>query len=298
MRLSRRHVLASTVGVVSTALITAQTPAGIAFARPRRASRAVTTAVYIEVNHEDLATVGAFVREGVHRPVFDLAMIFAANINYDGCTAYLHLNERVMETLRAAETQIRPLQRRGTKVLLSLLGNHGGAGFANFPTRHDADRFAAQVASVVHRYHLDGVDLDDEYSEYGKNATGQPHEDSFVWFVRALRRHLGPHKLLTLYSIGPSVNRTVSSAGNASDDLDYVWNPWYGTYQEPSVLGMPRSHVGAAAVDWGHTSIEMIQTMASQTIRDGYGVFMTYDLRVSTNPSLVQAMTTALEGRR
>ena len=49
MRLSRRHVLASTVGVVSTALITAQTPAGIAFARPRRASRAVTTAVYIEV---------------------------------------------------------------------------------------------------------------------------------------------------------------------------------------------------------------------------------------------------------
>lgn len=185
MRLSRRHVLASTVGVVSTALITAQTPAGIAFARPRRASRAVTTAVYIEVNHEDLATVGAFVREGVHRPVFDLAMIFAANINYDGCTAYLHLNERVMETLRAAETQIRPLQRRGTKVLLSLLGNHEGAGFANFPTRHDADRFAAQVASVVHRYHLDGVDLDDEYSEYGKMVPVSPMKTFlFGLFVR------------------------------------------------------------------------------------------------------------------
>ncbi|WP_199539550.1 endo-beta-N-acetylglucosaminidase H [Cutibacterium namnetense] len=257
----------------------------------------MTTAVYIEVNHEDLATVGAFLRAGAHRPVFDLAMIFAANINYDGYTAYLHLNERVMETLRAAETQIRPLQRRGTKVLLSLLGNHEGAGFANFPTRHDAERFAAQVARVVHRYHLDGVDLDDEYSEYGKNDTGQPNEDSFVWFVRALRRHLGPHKLLTLYSIGPSVDRTVSAVGNASDDLDYAWNPWYGIYQEPLVPGMPRSHLGAAAVDWGHTSIEMIETMASRTIRDGYGVFMTYDLRVSTNPSLVQAMTTSLGGR-
>ncbi|WP_172623586.1 endo-beta-N-acetylglucosaminidase H [Cutibacterium modestum] len=257
----------------------------------------MTTAVYIEVNHEDFATVGAFVREGAHRPVFDLAMIFAANINYDGCTAYLHLNERVLETLRATETQIRPLQRRGTKVLLSLLGNHEGAGFANFPIRHDADRFAAQVARVVHRCHLDGVDLDDEYSEYGKNGTGQPNEDSFVWFVRALRRHLGPHKLLTLYSIGPSVDRTVSAVGNASDDLDYAWNPWYGTYQEPSVPGMPRSRLGAAAVDWGHTSTEMVQTMASRTIRDGYGVFMTYDLRMSTNPSLVQAMTTALEKR-
>ncbi|GAE67041.1 endo-beta-N-acetylglucosaminidase H [Cutibacterium acnes JCM 18909] len=58
-----------------------------------------------------------------------------------------------------------------------------------------------------------------------------------------------------------------------------------------------KSYGGAAAVDWGHTSIDMIQTMACQTIRDGYGVFMTYDLRVSTNPSLVRAMTTALEGR-
>ena len=297
MGLSRRQVLAGTVGVVSTALITEQTSADIAFARPCGASKAVTTAVYIEVNHEDFATVGAFVREGAHRPVFDLAMIFAANINYDGCTAYLHLNERVLETLRATETQIRPLQRRGTKVLLSVLGNHEGAGFANFPIRHDADRFAAQVARVVHRCHLDGVDLDDEYSEYGKNGTGQPNEDSFVWFVRALRRHLGPHKLLTLYSIGPSVDRTVSAVGNASDDLDYAWNPWYGTYQEPSVPGMPRSRLGAAAVDWGHTSTEMVQTMASRTIRDGYGVFMTYDLRMSTNPSLVQAMTTALEKR-
>ena len=297
MGLSRRQVLAGTVGVVSTALITAQTSADIAFARPCGASKAVTTAVYIEVNHEDFATVGAFVREGAHRPVFALAMIFAANINYDGCTAYLHLNERVLETLRATETQIRPLQRRGTKVLLSLLGNHEGAGFANFPIRHDADRFAAQVARVVHRCHLDGVDLDDEYSEYGKNGTGQPNEASFVWFVRALRRHLGPHKLLTLYSIGPSVDRTVSAVGNASDDLDYAWNPWYGTYQEPSVPGMPRSRLGAAAVDWGHTSTEMVQTMASRTIRDGYGVFMTYDLRMSTNPSLVQAMTTALEKR-
>ena len=297
MGLSRRQVLAGTVGVVSTALITEQTSADIAFARPCGASKAVTTAVYIEVNHEDFATVGVFVREGAHRPVFDLAMIFAANINYDGCTAYLHLNERVLETLRATETQIRPLQRRGTKVLLSLLGNHEGAGFANFPIRHDADRFAAQVARVVHRCHLDGVDLDDEYSEYGKNGTGQPNEDSFVWFVRALRRHLGPHKLLTLYSIGPSVDRTVSAVGNASDDLDYAWNPWYGTYQEPSVPGMPRSRLGAAAVDWGHTSTEMVQTMASRTIRDGYGVFMTYDLRMSTNPSLVQAMTTALEKR-
>ena len=120
MGLSRRQVLAGTVGVVSTALITEQTSADIAFARPCGASKAVTTAVYIEVNHEDFATVGAFVREGAHRPVFDLAMIFAANINYDGCTAYLHLNERVLETLRATETQIRPLQRRGTKVLLSL----------------------------------------------------------------------------------------------------------------------------------------------------------------------------------
>ena len=44
---------------------------------------------------------------------------------------------------------------------MSILGNHEGAGFANFPTYESADAFAAQLEQVVNTYHLDGIDFDD-----------------------------------------------------------------------------------------------------------------------------------------
>ena len=47
-------------------------------------------------------------------------------------------------------------------VLLSVLGNHQGAGFANFTSFAQADAFAAQLADAVTTYGLDGIDFDDE----------------------------------------------------------------------------------------------------------------------------------------
>jgi chitinase len=58
------------------------------------------------------------------------------------------------------------------KVVLTILGNHQGAGICNFPTREAARDFAQQLANTVNTYGLDGIDFDDEYSEYGKNGTG------------------------------------------------------------------------------------------------------------------------------
>ncbi|MDZ4045272.1 MAG: chitinase, partial [Rhodoglobus sp.] len=108
----------------------------VAGASPATAAEGAETdpqlAVYVEVNSNDLANVADYTLADSGRAAVDLAMIFAANINYDGEKAYLHLNDRVTETLQDAENQIRPLQAQGTKVLLSVLGNHQGAGFANF----------------------------------------------------------------------------------------------------------------------------------------------------------------------
>lgn len=134
-----------------------------------------TSIAYVEVNDADLANVGSY-RLADGGNAFDVAIIFAANINHDGVQAQLHLNERVQWTLNNAATQIRPLQARGIKVLLSVLGNHQGAGISNFTTPTQADAFAAQVADTVTRYGLDGVDLDDEYSDYG--STGRPGRTS------------------------------------------------------------------------------------------------------------------------
>ena len=117
-----------------------------------------TSIAYVEVNDEDLSNVGRYTLEDGSN-AFDVAIIFAANIDYDGTEAVLSLNERVQATLDDAENQIRPLQAKGIDVSLSVLGNHQGARIANFTSPEAAADFAAQVADVVERYGLDGVDL-------------------------------------------------------------------------------------------------------------------------------------------
>ncbi len=161
-----------------------------------------TSIAYVEVNNDQLANVGRYtLADGAN--AFDVAIIFAANINWDGSKAVLYNNENVQRTLDDAATQIRPLQAKGIKVSLSILGNHQGAGIANFPTQAAAEDFAAQVSATVAKYGLDGVDLDDEYSDYGTNGTPQPNQQSIGWLISALRADM-PGKLVSFYDIGPA----------------------------------------------------------------------------------------------
>lgn len=254
--------------------------------------------VYVEVNNNDLSAVADYTLEGTNRPAFDIAMIFAANINYDTARgeAYLHLNERVTETLQNAETQIRSLQERGTKVLLSVLGNHQGAGFANFTSRESAGAFADQLADAVETYGLDGIDFDDEWSKYGTNGTPEPNSTSFAYLLDELRDRLGPDKLITLYNIGPSYTLTDWQGTGAADNLDYSWNPYYGSWNPPQVPGMTRAQFGAAAVDLTQTSQSRAVELAQRTVDEGYGVYVTYNLTAADHSAYLSAVTERLTG--
>ncbi|MFD7868875.1 endo-beta-N-acetylglucosaminidase H [Microbacterium sp. NPDC059771] len=254
-------------------------------------------AVYVEVNSNDLANVADYTLADSGRPAVDLAMIFAANINYDGQQAYLHLNERVTETLQDAENQIRPLQAQGTKVLLSVLGNHQGAGFANFTSFAAADAFAAQLADAVTTYGLDGIDFDDEWTEYGANGTPQPNTQSFGWLATALRERLGPDKLITLYAIGPSYTTTDFTQFDVDGVLDHAWNPYYPTYDAPTVPGLDdRARLGAAAIDLSNTSAATAADFAQRTVADGYGVYVAYNLTATDQSAYLSGITQALKG--
>ncbi|MFT4224982.1 endo-beta-N-acetylglucosaminidase H [Micropruina sp.] len=257
------------------------------------------TVVYVEVNNYDFRNVADYSLKNSKRPAFDMAMIFAANINYDvdKKKAYLHLNERVTETLENAKTQIRPVQAKGTKVLLSILGNHQGAGFANFPTYQAADAFAAELAAAVKKYRLDGIDLDDEWSEYGVNGTGQPNDYSFVYFIKALRHRLGKDKLITFYNIGPSGERTVYRGFKAGWLLDYAYNPYYGSWQPPQIPGLKQRQLGAAAVDLTTTDNALAVEMAQRTVRERFGVYVTYNLTDQDHSAYLSGITRALKGK-
>ena len=254
-------------------------------------------AVYVEVNSNDLANVADYTLAESGDAAIDMAMIFAANINYDGEKAYLHFNERVTETLDDAETQIRPVQENGTKVLLSVLGNHQGAGFSNFTSYAQADAFAAQLADAVTTYGLDGIDFDDEWTEYGANGTPQPNPQSFGWLATALRDRLGPDKIISLYAIGPSYTTTDFTLFDAAGVLDYAWNPYYPTYDAPTVPGLEdRTRLGAAAIDLSNTSAATAEDFATRTVADGYGVYVAYNLTATDQSAYLSGITEALKG--
>jgi hypothetical protein len=255
-------------------------------------------AVYVEVNSNDMANVADYTLVGTNRPAFDMAMIFAANINYDidRGAAYLHLNDRVTETLQDAETQIRPLQERGTKVLLSVLGNHQGAGIANFPSREAAAAFAEELAETVDKYDLDGIDFDDEWSRYGENGTGQPNDSSFVYLVDELRDRLDPEKLITFYNIGPAAEATEYESIRAGELIDYAWNPWYGSWQPPQIPGMDASQLAPGAIDLTRTSQETAAAFAQRTADEGYGAIVTYNLTDGDHSEYISSITKPLTG--
>jgi hypothetical protein len=173
--LIRRRTLLSMLAATTAAAATGL-PAEATADRHRRkpAKSGPISVVYIEVNNHSMVNAGKYTLAEGGAQVFDLAVIFAANINYDGSKAYLFFNENVQSVLDNAATQIRPLQQKGIKVVLSILGNHQGAGFANFPSQQAAEAFAQELADAVTQYGLDGIDFDDEYAEYATTAPDSP----------------------------------------------------------------------------------------------------------------------------
>ncbi|MGH3164430.1 MAG: glycosyl hydrolase family 18 protein, partial [Trebonia sp.] len=178
--ISRRELLRN-AGLAAAVVGTSSVAASAALAAPAAAatkSGPLSTA-YVEVNNYSIADVGNYALASNGANVFDIGIIFAANINYNGSSAYLSFNSQVQAALDNAATEIAPLQAKGIKVLLSILGNHEGAGFANFPSQSAAAAFAEQLAEAVATYNLDGIDFDDEYADYGTNGTPQPNAWSF-----------------------------------------------------------------------------------------------------------------------
>lgn len=254
---------------------------------------------YVEVNNNNLLNAGAYKLQTSNSYLFNVVNIFAANINYDTSRgrAYLYSNNNVTKVLTNADTYIKPLQQKGMKVVLTILGNHQGAGICNFPTREAAKDFALQLANTVNTYGLDGIDFDDEYSEYGNNGTGQPNDSSFVMLVQELRALL-PNKIISFYYYGPAASRLSWNGARVGDNVNYSWNAMYGTFSAPNVPPLTKAQISPAAVWMGNTSNSTTTSLATQTKNGGYGVFMWYDLHGTNETAQLSAATQTLYGEQ
>lgn len=121
----------------------------------------------MEVNDTNPLNNLSFTLKSNGKPLVDALIIFSANINYNAETGrvYIFNNENVQALLDNREHYLKPLQDRGIKIILGLLGNHDRSGVANM-SKETAEAFALEVKAMCDAYQLDGIFVDDEYSNY------------------------------------------------------------------------------------------------------------------------------------
>ena len=252
---------------------------------------------YVEVNNQSMLNVGKYTLTDSGQQVFDIAIIFAANINYDipNKKAVLFNNSNVSYVLQNKATQIVPLQKKGIKVLLSILGNHQGAGICNFTSNASAKAFAQIITDTINYYGLDGVDFDDEYANYGANSTGPTNDSSFVMLISNLRQLL-PTKVISFYFYGPAANYLSYNGAKIGSLVNYSWNAVYGTFSVPSIPGMSNTNISPAAIDLQGTSQSTAVSLAQQTKNNHYGTFMCYNLTSIDQHVYLSATSSVLYG--
>lgn len=229
---------------------------------------------YIETNDINPLNMGEYYFCGTNPKdyVVDNVILFASNIRGTASTVELYHNPNQSHILANVETLVRPLQAKGIKVLLGLLGDHTGVGFANL-NDSQIESFASQLAACVSTYGLDGVDFDDEYAEYGRiSGTPSPSGATFSKLIQAVRAKM-PNKLITAFRFGYAsyFNQTALNA------LDYMW-PDFGTdWTAPS--GFPDSKWASMSIQYtqGYPSDASIQEAADYY--DGYGAIMMFNVR-------------------
>ena len=198
----------------------------------------VTTVFYVntETYSPLIAGVLAIRDEGVYPlpPYSRLGHIVnlkRATIGYDAVSqrALLASGSDLSYVLEHRDKYIRHLQEIGSKVCICIENGGKGIGFCNMNDAQIAD-FVYQVKSIIERYYLDGVNLWDDDSKYGKAGMPAMNTTSYPKLIKALREAL-PDKLLTLVDKGEATEYfyDVNKCGGieAGRYLDYAWHGYF-----------------------------------------------------------------------
>lgn len=212
------------------------------------------------------------------RTIGNIVNLRVVQIGYDKATdgAQLLLNANIRYVMEHADKYLRPLQDKGRKVCLSIEGAGTGLGFCNLTDMQIAD-FVAQVENVVETYRLDGINLWDRNSGYGKEGMPPMNTTSYPRLIKALREALGKDKLLTVTDYKEPTEYfwdTSATDGIAVGDyIDYAWSGYMSEEEDVQLLdpwldaneamgkgitllarkpfaGLDPSHYGNFAVPW------------------------------------------------
>jgi len=236
----------------------------------------VLNVAYVEVNDNALSNAGCYKLSKANKPFFDIAAIFAANINGDDPNnPQIFFNRQVTQLLNETQ-QVKELQSKGIKVLLTLLGNHQNAGWSCIKQDQPnaAKVFADKIADVAQKYGLDGIDIDDEYSKCTPNPT------SMIMIAEALANN--PKFKGKILSKALFSDRDVFQGSyknhKLADFLNYGWEMTYGNDNAAARLnpylsyGMPKERL-AIGVNASQGPAEKLAAYAKQNGLGGVMVF-------------------------
>lgn len=245
------------------------------------------TVCYVEVNGNNPLNALEWRCKRNDKPLFDIVNLFAANINWleEEGRIGIHFNPNVRHILSNRDKYIAPLQRAGMRVSLTILGNGDGTGVANLSD--DAARAVAlELKSIVTAYGLDGVDFDDEYSQYDKF----PQRPGCVAYnsgpyARLLYecKRLMPDKLVTVYQIGQAIGRdgkgfqSMVDGVRPGDFIDYAYTDYDQLY-DVMHLGMSRKQWGCGSLDMTYPGESNAENLKFNR-KAGNGVQMVYNLK-------------------
>ena len=241
---------------------------------------AVKTFLFFEVNDTNPMNAIEYVLEDGSM-FFDYVVLFAANINYDRerGEVYVNNNPNVQFILDNRDKLVKPLQDRGIKVLLGLLGNHDEAGLAQL-SDIGARQFADNLAAMCEAYGLDGVNFDDEYSaapDLSNPLFTQRSTEAAGRLVYETKLRM-PDKAVTVFDWGDMYGCESVDGVPASEWCDIVVAN-YGSSAYP-VGGMTLKQCSGASIEmnlglYGYGSPVPVET-ASRVVSGGYGYFMLF----------------------
>jgi len=228
-------------------------------------------------------------------PAIDVVCIFAANY----CTNEIPMlrannndppttnpfNQNIQDIL--SSTAVKYVQDKGIVVLLTILNGHSEVGWSQFNSEITAQAFVKYLdTEVVQKYGLDGIDIDDEYSQ------GVAQSQSLAMVTTLMKKQM-PLKLITKalfddirYFFAPWNDHYL--AGN----LDYGWQMSYSD-GGPIERLRPYADVGmnkkSLALGFSAKSIGPVM---KKVMSSGYGGGMLFDY--AHDPSLMKPIVNAI----
>lgn len=215
---------------------------------------------------------------------FDQVILFSGNINYNSETqeVYNYNNENITQVLQYKEKYLEPLQQKGMKVILGILGNHDRADMTML--NDDACRaFAQELKAVLDAYNLDGVFFDDEYSAGNGSLPGFVNYNNWSRLAYECKKAM-PNKLIEAYIYGGTRSATEVDGHQPGEFVDYGIHDYGGMSDlSNNFPGMPKTGMMLGSVECAR-GYGSPQSTYESIRQGGYGGTMVFALAPSRTP--------------